>query len=98
MSRLSRMPAEVGTIMQADVKLYFDSFIYDLIQRRNESAQVRKWRKSHGYEIGISINANVGEALRIRDHAARDTRLQTILRVGSPISPALRLPALPGDR
>lgn len=73
--------------MQAEVKLYFDSFIYDLIQRRNESAQVRKWRKSQGHEIGISINANVGEALRNSDHAERDARVHTILRVGSPIHP-----------
>jgi hypothetical protein len=69
------------------VKLYFDSFIYDLIQRRNEAAQVRKWRNSHGHEIGISINANVGEALRISNHAARDNRLHTILRIDSRIHP-----------
>ena len=81
------MPTEIGTIMQAKVKLYFDSFIYDLVQRRNQCAQVRKWRKSHGHEIGISINANVGEALRISDHAARDTRLHTILSLGSHIHP-----------
>jgi hypothetical protein len=79
--------AEVGTIMQADVKLYFDSFIYHLIQRRDEAAQVRSWRRSHGHEIGISINANIGEALRNPDHADRDARLHTILRVGSPIHP-----------
>jgi len=69
------------------VKLYFDSFIYHLIQRRDEAVQVRRWRKSHGHVIGISINANIGEALRNPDHADRDARLHTILRVGSPIHP-----------
>ena len=73
--------------MQANVKLYFDSFIYDLIQTHDESGQVRRWRKSQSHEIGISINANIGEALRNPDHADRGTRLATILRVGSPIHP-----------
>ncbi len=69
------------------MKLYFDSFIYHLIQRRDEAVKVREWCKTHGHKIGISINANIGEALRNPDQADRDARLQTILRVGSPIHP-----------
>jgi hypothetical protein len=67
--------------------LYFDSFIYDLIQRRDEASKVRRWRNAHGHVIGISFNANIGEALRNPDHIDRDARVQTILRVGSPVHP-----------
>ena len=69
------------------MRLYFDSFVYDLIQRRNEAIPVRKWRKAHGHVIGASVNANVVEALRIPDRIERDTRVQTIMRVASPIHP-----------
>lgn len=69
------------------MKLYFDSFIYHLIQKRNEAGQIRKWRKASGHEIGVSVNANIVEALRIPDRAERDARLHTIMRVGSLIHP-----------
>lgn len=68
------------------VKLYFDSFVYDLIQRRGETNQVRRWRKSNRHEIGVSMPIVV-EAARNEDEAERDARLRTILQVGTPIHP-----------
>lgn len=69
------------------LKLYFDSFVYNLIQKRGEAAQVRQWRKTRGHKIGASINANIMEALRITDLSERNARIETIRRVASPIHP-----------
>lgn len=69
------------------MRLYFDSFVFDLIGRRNEAAQIRRWRKANRHEIGVSLNATIVEAVRIPDLGDRDARLKTILQVGTKIHP-----------
>ena len=71
-----------------DVKLYFDSYFYDLIGKRNEAAPIRKWLRANGHQVMASTEANVVEAMRITDLTERDQRLLTIKRVGISIHPA----------
>src|SRR5438477_10832107 len=69
------------------MQLYFDSFVFDLIKRCDEAAEVRWWRKANGHKIGVSVDATIAEVLRIDDRAERDARLRTILQVGTQIHP-----------
>lgn len=69
------------------LRLYFDSYIYDLITKRNEARQTRKWLKANSHQVPVSINANVVEALRIADPAERAARLKTIVTIGTGLHP-----------
>ncbi len=64
------------------MRLYFDSYLYHLITRRNEAGPVRRWLRSNGHEVLASLDANVTEALRA-PVAERAARLHTIVRLAS---------------
>ena len=68
------------------MRLYLDSYLYDLITKRHEAGQVRKWLKANGHEVFASVHANVTEALRAPT-AERPVRLRAIVRVASLIHP-----------
>lgn len=69
------------------MKLYLDSFVYDLIQRRSEAAAVRAWRKENRHEIGFSIDGNIVEALRNPSRVEAERRVKTITTVATAIHP-----------
>jgi hypothetical protein len=68
------------------MRLYLDSYLYDLITKRDEARQVRGWLTANGHEIWASLDANVQEALRA-PWTERPARLRTIVRIASPIYP-----------
>ncbi len=63
--------------------LYFDSSVYGFIEARNEARAVRKWLREAGHTLVASDEANIGEALRIRNGHERAARVQAIFQTGA---------------
>ena len=62
-------------------KDYFDSSVYGFIDACKEADEVAAWLKKTGHVVVASVEANIGEALRIPDPAARHTRIAVITKV-----------------
>lgn len=67
--------------------LYFDSSVYGFIDACGEAKAVRRWLRAERHRLIASDEANIGEALRVPDPAARARRVVTILRTGAQPSP-----------
>jgi hypothetical protein len=63
------------------MRIYFDSSVYSFIQDRREGEAVRTWLRTHGHQLVASDEANVGEALAIKESDERSARIVLIQRL-----------------
>jgi hypothetical protein len=70
------------------MRIYFDTSVYSFIQERGESEAVRNWLRSHGHRLIASDEANLGEALAIKDADQRSARIALIQRIADWAWPA----------
>jgi hypothetical protein len=68
------------------VNLYFDSNIYDLIVKRNEVQDVRRWLRATGHQVYASLEGDVTEALRAPE-SMRVPLVTAITRIAKPVHP-----------
>ncbi len=63
------------------LSLYFDSSVYGFIDEAGEADVIAAWLNVSGYALVASVEANVGEAIRITDSGERGRRVATITTV-----------------
>lgn len=70
-------------MFQGDADIYFDSSVYGFIDDAGEARTVRQWLQRSRRRVRASDEANLGEALRTPDAAARTSRVRTIMTVAA---------------
>jgi hypothetical protein len=65
------------------VRLYFDNNVYGQIQDNREAESIRRWLRDNGHDLVASDEANLGEALAIKDTIRRAERVQLIQAVAT---------------
>ncbi len=68
------------------LNLYFDSNVYDLIAKRNEAQDVKRWLRATGHQVYASLEGNVTEALRAPERM-RVPLMIAITSIARPVHP-----------